>query len=386
MSRLGDVLVDIKPGFASRDDLDDGVFQFRMHNFTRESALDLTKRRRVNATSRQLEAQSVAAGDVLFNSTNSPELVGKSAIVGHLDEPAVFSNHFMRLRTDPERLDAGYLAHFLRHQFARGVFRAMAKAWVNQATVARDRLEDLEIPVPSLTEQRRIAAILDHADALRAKRRQILAHLDCLRQSIFHDFFSAGPIALRPLAQVAEKVVVGHVGPTSSYFRDSGVPFLRTGNIGNGEVTREGLAYVTPEFHASLKKSQLRAGDVLISRVISDEVRTAKLPADLDGANCANVIVVRPGRDLLAEVLIGFLAQPATQRQLLGRRVGSAQSVVNTTVLKELPVPIYTPQDQKSLMERLAAARDQRIAVRSALATHDQLFSSLQSRAFRGEL
>ena len=50
-------------------------------------------------------------------------------------------------------------------------------------------LEELAIPLPPLDEQRRIAAILDHADALRAKRRQVLAHLDALTQSIFHDMF-----------------------------------------------------------------------------------------------------------------------------------------------------------------------------------------------------
>ena len=102
---LSDVLADAKPGFACGEDPTDGVFQFRMNNITTEGQLDFSKKRRVPRETRSLESFFVEPGDILFNATNSPELVGKSAFFPGYDEPAVFSNHFLRLRPREDKLD-----------------------------------------------------------------------------------------------------------------------------------------------------------------------------------------------------------------------------------------------------------------------------------------
>ncbi|HWP00740.1 MAG TPA: hypothetical protein VNL74_08970 [Methylococcus sp.] len=122
---LSDVLVDATPGFACGEDLDDGVFQFRMNNITTEGQLDLTKRRRVPRDYRNIERFFVQPGDVLFNATNSPDLVGKTAFFPGLEEPAVFSNHFLRLRPRDGDLDGRYLTRWLNLQFLHGRFKGM---------------------------------------------------------------------------------------------------------------------------------------------------------------------------------------------------------------------------------------------------------------------
>jgi type I restriction enzyme S subunit len=186
---LSEVLADATPGFACGEDVEDGVFQFRMNNITTEGQLDLSKRRRVPRNYRKIDRFVVQPGDVLFNATNSPDLVGKTAYFPGLNEPAVFSNHFLRLRPHDSEIDGRYLARWLNLQFLHGRFRAMCRQWVNQATVGRDALLSLRVPLPLLPEQRRIAEILDKADALRAKRRAALTQLDTLTQSIFLDMF-----------------------------------------------------------------------------------------------------------------------------------------------------------------------------------------------------
>jgi type I restriction enzyme S subunit len=75
-----------------------------MNNVTADGSLDFTKLRRVPKTSRNISSYFVEPGDVLFNATNSPELVGKTAFFPGHTEPAVFSNHFLRLRPHPEKL------------------------------------------------------------------------------------------------------------------------------------------------------------------------------------------------------------------------------------------------------------------------------------------
>src|SRR6266852_9027793 len=153
-----------------------------MNNITTQGQLDLTKKRRVPRDTPHLEKYLVRPGDVLFNATNSLELVGKTAFFPGLEEPAVFSNHFLRLRPHADRLDGRYLSRWLNLQFERGRFKGMSRQWVNQATINRDALLAMRLPVPPLSEQRRIADILDGADALRAKRRAARLHLDTLTQ------------------------------------------------------------------------------------------------------------------------------------------------------------------------------------------------------------
>ena len=160
MVPLASAIHEAKPGFASGDDLDEGIFQIRMNNITRDGGLDLTKKRRVRLDGKKADSLLVTVGDVMFNATNSPELVGKSAYIGALLEPTTFSNHFIRLRTNPERLDGSYLARWLHTQFQSGRFKGLCRQWVNQATVSREALLGLEVPLPPLPEQRRIAEIL----------------------------------------------------------------------------------------------------------------------------------------------------------------------------------------------------------------------------------
>jgi type I restriction enzyme S subunit len=312
---------------------------------------------------------------------------GAFAIIpDHLDG-AVVSKDFPIFQICERRVLPNYLRHFFRSGRLEQAIRARSRGATNRQRIKEDEFLGFPIEVPPIPEQHRIAAILDQADALRAKRRQVLTHFDRLEESVTYRFFAnESPTAHGPLGEVAEKVAVGHVGPTSVHFRESGVPFLRTANVGDGKIIRDGLAHVTAEFHERLKKSQLRRDDVVISRVITDRVRAAVLPGDLDGANCANIILVRPSNRIHAVTIRAYLGLPTTQRKLLGRRVGSAQGVVNTTVLKELLVPIYPEPSQREFAAQTGRVSAQRVAVERALALDAELFASLQSRAFRGEL
>ena len=391
MTRLGDVLADVKPGFATGDDLDDGVFQFRMHNFTRESVLDLTKRRRVNATAKQLQTQSVAAGDVLFNATNSPELVGKSALIGELDEPAVFSNHFMRLRSDLTQLDPGYLAHFLRFQFSRKVFRAMAKAWVNQATIGRDRLEGLDIPLPHLPEQRRIAAILDHADALRAKRRQVLAHLDALTHAVFHDMFGDPVSNPKGWTKVSlgERLMLLEYGPRfhDESYTAGGIRIVRITDLAtSGSLDFDAMPRLTVRA-SDCAKYGLSAGDVLFARTGATVGKVALIrDGDPECIAGAYFIRMRFAQDVEPVYVSTLLRSKSIQKIIWAGSHQSAQQNFSGPGLRGLPLILPTLELQREFVDRLEQIRMQGAAALAAQHMCGELFASLQSRAFRGGL
>ncbi|KAA9393175.1 hypothetical protein FCK90_13390 [Kocuria coralli] len=161
---LGSLGVEAQIGFASGKHSGVGELpHLRPMNITPHGALTLDGSKFVDAES---GIQRVERGDVLFNNTNSPKWVGKTAWVNAAQELA-YSNHMTRLRSPTHRLDSRFLASYLHFQQMSGYFEAICSNHVNQASVSRKRLLETEIPLPSLEEQRRIVAILqDHLSHL----------------------------------------------------------------------------------------------------------------------------------------------------------------------------------------------------------------------------
>lgn len=284
---------------------------------------------------------------------------------------------------DADRADPRFLWYQLNDE-TRWPRSGTAQPFIKPSDVKAHR-----VFLPPLAEQRRIAAILDQADALRAKRRDALAQIDEMAFAEFAALHTRPENATAPevaLEDVVDRVTVGHVGPTSAFFREQGVPFLRTGNVGDGEIIDNEMAFIAPELDQRLGKSKLQEGDVLISRVISDAVRCGIVPRKLHGANCANVIIVRPGSRIRAEYLSYLIRSSEGQEALLRRQVGSAQSVVNTKVLGSWRFRPPRLDRQDRFREVIRGVEVLRTTMRRSLKTLDEAFSGLQHRAFRGEL
>ena len=388
--RLTSLLIDSKPGFASGDDLDEGVFQIRMNNITRDGALDLAKRRRVRIDDGKLAGVLLAPGDVLFNATNSPDLVGKSAYIRKLDEPTTYSNHFVRLRANPDQLDGRYLSRWLHTLFVGGKFKGMCKQWVNQATVSRDSLLALEIPLPALSEQRRIAAILDQAEALRAKRREALAQLDSLTQSIFIEMF--GDPATNPrgwpaagLGALIHSASDGpHVSPT---YEDTGVPFLSTRHVRPGEISWDDLKYLSQkEAETQWKKCKPVRDDILYTKGGTTGF-AALVRTDEQFAVWVHVAVLKPKKDLVESTWLEAMLNSLycyRQSQELTRGIANRDLGLKRMV----NIQMYQPPLglQREFTCRMAQLDTQKRLHRLALTQLDSLFESIQHRAFRGEL
>ncbi len=157
---LGELIAEAQAGFASGERDPAGVVQLRMNNVDTRSNLVWDEVLRVPADTATIERYRLIHGDVMFNNTNSAELVGKSALFEGYDEPVVFSNHFTRLRTKPDALLPEFLAAWLNCQWLQGVFANICNRWVGQSAVKGDRLLRLDFTLPPLSEQKRIAAIL----------------------------------------------------------------------------------------------------------------------------------------------------------------------------------------------------------------------------------
>ena len=392
VARIEDLVEDASSGFASGSNLEngEGVFQLRMNNVARDGSIDLSKKRRVEATQKQISRTKLVAGDVLFNATNSPDLVGKTMLFPGLDETVVFSNHFVRLRPTDDVLDGSYLARWLQREFERGFFRSKCKQWVNQATFGKDWLLKLQIPLPPIEEQRRIAAILDAADALRAKRRQALAKLDTLTQAIFIEMFGdLGEWDVLTLEELIELPLRNGVSPSKS--GEVVAEVLTLSSITRGQfdsMARKESTFAVP--HADDKTVDER--DFLMCRgngnrdlVGTGRFATASLP---DVAFPDTIIAGRPAADRVSRAYLETVwASERVRKQIeAGARTTNGTFKVNQSLLRSIQVPSPPMSLQETFGAVVLQLELQRTDLANQQNSFDELFASLQQRAFRGDL
>ena len=193
-TQLGDVLASIQPGFACGKRDEKGVAQLRMNNISTDGRFNWDKIVRIPPNYTNMFKYWLEPGDVLFNNTNSVELVGKSAIFLGFHEKVVYSNHFNRLRPDTNVLDTSYLANWLLYNWIHGLFARMCNRWVGQAAVPRSKLLALKIPLPPLCEQKRIAALLKeqmaYVETVRMSAREQLDVINALPAALLRRAFA----------------------------------------------------------------------------------------------------------------------------------------------------------------------------------------------------
>ena len=196
-------------------------------------------------------------------------------------EHAFGSTEFHVLRPDKNKIDGRYITHFLRQDAVRqlGVRRMTGSG--GQRRVPRSFLEELEIPLPPLDEQRRIAAILDQADALRRKRRQAVDHLNRLNQAIFLQMFGQSDDDVSVFDYIDEiqsgRNLVGVDDDQGSGFRVLKISAVSRNGFRADETKPLPPSYTPPPHHI------VNEGDLLFSRANTREL--VGIPCIVEGVH-----------------------------------------------------------------------------------------------------
>ncbi|MGA2793664.1 MAG: hypothetical protein ABSE69_09025 [Roseiarcus sp.] len=177
---LAEVITSVQSGFATSERARNGAIQLRTNNITRGGAVDFADMLRVPAPDNASQFDLVP-GDIVFNNTNSQDLVGKTAIFEGYPERVFWSNHLSRIRVRREFADPVWVGRWLHYLWQKRLFSELATRWVGQAAVQKDKLLLLPIPLPPISVQRRIVAMLTECraalNAVRAGAQAII--LDC---------------------------------------------------------------------------------------------------------------------------------------------------------------------------------------------------------------
>lgn len=232
---------------------------------------------------------------------------------------------------------------------------------IGMVHVTKEELGNVPIPIPSLEEQHRIANFLNaetaRIDAVSAKRRQMKNLLALKRNRIIDaELGFDGRVSihgLTPLKYLVEEITVGIViTPAKWYVETGGVPAIRGLNVQPGQIITEDLAHISEEGHTVNRKSRLRTGDVVIVRT-GQAGAAAVVPDFLDGANCIDLILVRPGGDLSPAYLEYVLNSDYASECVSENTVGSIQAHFNVGAMKKLPVPPLSRSQQDVVVKSL---------------------------------
>lgn len=327
--------------------------------------------------------QLIQTGDVLV-STVRPNLNAVAAVKPDLDG-ATASTGFCVLRPS-DRLDSRYLFHWVRTpNFVADMVRRATGA--SYPAVSDRIVKESVIPHPPIEEQSRIAAILDQADELRSARNQTVVHLEALAGSLFTEMFGAHKYKTAELSEVVRTgtiVTYGIVQAGPEY--DGGVPYVRTGDIVDGVIRTHGLRHTDPAIASKFERSRVSAGDIVMS-IRATVGTTAFVPPELDGANLTQgTAKISPSDIASGPYLLHYLRSPSAQRWIQAKVKGATFREITLGALRQLPVPLASVSLQQEFADRLQALTAAH-CLASASSDHlDELFASLQSRAFSGQL
>lgn len=307
----------------------------------------------------------VQKGDIIITQRGT---LGKSILIDKEIGPATINPSMLLLKKI--ELFNRYLYYFLISDYSkRSVELSTAQTAVPM--ISQEQVGNFLILNPSINEQKQIVSFLDkktsEIDKTIGKDAQLIELLKEKRTALINHVVTKGidPDAkmkdsgvewigeipegweIRKFSHISDEIVVGYVGSIEKYYTDeTGIPLLKTGNVGYGKINTDNLSYVTPEFHLKNKKSQLKPGDIVIARH-GESGRCSVVPPSIIEANCLNIVVLKKGKDMLGNFYAYLLNSHIIQEHLQSIQGGAVQGVVNTEDIAYLKV-FYPPLEEQN--------------------------------------
>ncbi|MEW6020982.1 MAG: restriction endonuclease subunit S [Pseudomonadota bacterium] len=306
------------------------------------------------------------------------------------DRDGFATTELVPLRVDPEKVFPAYLAYYLRS----AKFLAFANTVVAGAKMPRMVMSEFwrhEAPIPSLAEQRRIAGILDKVDLLRVKRREALAYLDSLAQSIYLEMFGDPVTNPKGWPDLTLGGVVSDMqyGPRfhNEVYVENGTRIVRITDLDDlGNLDFDSMPKLAVDDEA-IDQYALQAGDVIFARTGATVGKCSLIKKDVPQCIAgAYFIRMRFRECLLPEYAFAVLMTKSVKSIVTAQSRQAAQQNFSGPGLRRLPMPTPPLTLQEKFSERITEIQSQRVKYQASFNAIDSLFATLQDRAFRGEL
>jgi type I restriction enzyme S subunit len=345
---------------------------------------------------RQVEAGELASNKFRFTSNHL--LYGKLrpylAKIARPDFDGICSTDIVPISPGPD-LDRGYLAWMLLTPTLVAIANSRATG-ANLPRISPQALAAIEIPLPRRAEQRWMAEILDKADVLRAKRRAALALLDTITHSIFVDMFGnletnekgwRDDKNLGDVAQITSGITKGRILNGTS---TRAVPYLAVANVQDRALSLEVVKTIEAT-EDEITRYRLRSNDLLLTeggdpdKLGRGSLWTDQLPECIHQNHIFRVRITSPE---VEPVFLNWLIGSERGKRYFLRSAKQTTGIasINMRQLRGFPL-LIPPVAQQRLFVGRARAVANAVALQAKAARElDTLFTSLQHRAFRGEL
>lgn len=294
---------------------------------------------------------------------------------------------------DVNTLNNRYLLRFLLSK-SKYIEENGSGATVKGVTI--DFIKQIQIPLPPLETQKRIVELLDRARELIDKRKEQIALMENLVQSLFYEMFG-DPVSnpkgweVKKLGEVVE-LKGGYAFKSSTYLNKKvGIPLLRIGDINQKRFESKDLIQLPEDYKIRYNKFLVRPGAILMSltgTVGKDDYGYAIF---LDGKETSyllnqRVVEITPTERLSARFLHLYLIQEKVRKSLTGKSRGIRQANISNKDIEQLFVHLPPIDLQNQFAGRVQAIEAEKEKMQASLTELEANFQSIMQRAFRGEL
>lgn len=185
--KIGDIATDVRYG-TSKPAVEGGKYPYlRMNNLTVDGGLDLNDLKYIDILDNEIEKCVVRKGDILFNRTNSIDLIGKTAVFNLLDD-MVIAGYIIRIRLNNQILPDVF-SQYMNLEVMKKVLRGMAKGAVNQANINAQELQSIKVYIPNMELQKQYVEFKEEIDKSRSRIQKSLEASQELFESLMQEYF-----------------------------------------------------------------------------------------------------------------------------------------------------------------------------------------------------
>jgi len=384
------------PGVRKWQFTDSGIKLLNVGNIEKDGRLNLEK------TDRHLSKEEVAQkyshflvdkGDLVIASSgisfdDDGLLRTRGAFVENHQLPLCLNTSTIRFKAVEGISELSFLRFWLDSREFRSQITKLVTGSAQQ-NFGPSHLKAIRIKLPPIAEQKRIAEILDRTQSLISKRKEAIAKLDTLTQSIFLEIFGSVSSAMDRFSSVRLSDVTKFIDyrGISPNKQNTGLRLVTARNVKRGWFDNEPQEFIpVNEYDSWMTRGIPRVGDVLFTTEGHTLGSAAKLPFFNKVALAQRLIALQPNECICSDYLLQVILSSTFQLEILRRSTGSAARGISSKQLAQILLPLPPIPLQQKFAQRVEAVEKLKATHRASLSELEALFASLQHRAFRGEL
>lgn len=384
MVKLGDISHTIDYGVTASATTDSNGYKFLRITDIQENCVDWDLVPWCICSEKEALKSFLKEGDIVFARTGAT--TGKSYLIKECPENTVFASYLIRVRLSQKALPT-YVGCFFKSPYywqqISNSSRGAAQPGVNSTV-----LQTLTLPLPPLPEQMHIVELLDRAQGLIDHRKEQLALMDTLTQSLFYEMFG-DPVKNEMgwenvvLDKACAKITDGEHGTVERY--SSGFLYLMARNISwDGTLDYSDISYISESDYLKInKRCNPEPGDILLVCVGATIGKLAIVPTTGPVFSIArSVALLKKSQFIVSHYFKTLLSTPMMQKQLFDGCNSSAQAGLYLGIIKKILIPLPPLPLQQLFSDRVQKIEETKQRMSASLAELEQTFNALMQESF----